>query len=93
MKGAKTFGSKMSGAGLVMLYGSDPVPEVVGANDRVMASAVDAILKTLLGPNESTAARPEEARMAAYKARKSKVTHKSSLTTGGASGAAKTEER
>ncbi len=51
-----------------------------------VASAVDAILKTLLGPNESTAARPEEARMAAYKARKSKVTHKSSLTTGGASG-------
>ena len=51
-----------------------------------VAAAVDAILKTLLGPNESTAARPEEARMAAYKARKSKVTHKSSLTTGGASG-------
>ena len=30
-----------------------------------VASAVDAILKTLLGPNESTAARPEEARTSA----------------------------
>ena len=44
---------------------------------EVAASAVDAILKTLLGPNESTAARPEEANGCVQSAQV-KVTHKSS---------------